>query len=255
MSGAAVAGPRRPAIDRDAAMRLAETEYERFVTQVRELAPEDWHRPTACPDWDVHAMCCHVLGMVEFAASPDESQRQTGRARERGGIFIDSLTALQVEEHLHLSPAALIEQFAQAVPRAVRGRRLAPEQVRDLRLEGQPFPTRGEKTESWTLAYLHDVIFTRDLWIHRSDIALATQREMVLTSDHDAVLVADVAVEWAQRHGQACTLTLSGPAGGRWSFEGEGESADGYELDAVEFCRILSGRGAGDGLLTTRVPF
>ena len=27
------------------------------------------------------------------------------------------------------------------------------------------------------------------------------------------------------------------------------------ELDAVEFARVISGRGQGDGLLRTRVPF
>jgi hypothetical protein len=75
---------------------------------------------------------------------------------------------------------------------------------------------------------------------------------MTLTADHDGVLVADVAAEWAERHGQPCTLTLTGPAGGTWTWGDGGESLG---LDAVEFCRILSGRGAGDGLLTTRVPF
>ena len=75
---------------------------------------------------------------------------------------------------------------------------------------------------------------------------------MTLTAEHDGVIVADVAAEWASRHGEPCTLTLSGPAGGTWEFGGGG---DHVELDAVEFCRILSGRGSGSGLLATRVPF
>jgi hypothetical protein len=96
------------------------------------------------------------------------------------------------------------------------------------------------------------VILTRDPWMHRSDIAAATGAELALTSEHDGVIVADVASEWAERHGRPCTLTLTGPAGGSWVFGAGGPS---YELDAVEFCRILSGRGTGDGLLATRVPF
>jgi hypothetical protein len=71
------------------------------------------------------------------------------------------------------------------------------------------------------------------------------------------VLVADVAAEWAQRHGQSCTLTLTGPAGGTWSWGAGGPS---LQLDAVEFCRLLAGRGEvpdvdGRDLLATPVPF
>ena len=48
------------------------------------------------------------------------------------------------------------------------------------------------------------------------------------------------------------TLTLTGPAGGTWSSGTDGERID---LDAVEFCRILSGRAPGTGLLVHQVPF
>jgi uncharacterized protein (TIGR03083 family) len=106
------------------------------------------------------------------------------------------------------------------------------------------------------MGYLVDVILTRDTWMHRSDIARAVGRDMTLTADHDGVIVADVAAEWAQRHGQPCTLTLTGPAGGSWTFGSPAATAPSYELDAVEFCRILSGRGTGEGLIaTTPVPF
>ncbi|MGZ4616293.1 MAG: hypothetical protein ACXV4A_12115, partial [Actinomycetes bacterium] len=69
---------------------------------------------------------------------------------------------------------------------------------------------------------------------------------------HDGVLVADIASEWAQRHGQPYTLRLAGPAGGEWSRPGDGPVV---EMDAVEFCRALSGRAAADGLLAHAVPF
>ncbi len=49
------AAPRRAALDRPTAMRLAATEYERVVTLLRSLPPEAWHARTACPDWDVRA--------------------------------------------------------------------------------------------------------------------------------------------------------------------------------------------------------
>jgi hypothetical protein len=64
--------------------------------------------------------------------------------------------------------------------------------------------------------------------------------------------VADVVDEWAQRHGRPFELVLTGPAGGRWQV---GTGGERIELDAVEFCRTLSGRVEGHGLLATAVPF
>jgi hypothetical protein len=79
-----------------------------------------------------------------------------------------------------------------------------------------------------------------------------------LTADHDGVLVDDVVREWAGRHQRPCGLHLTGPAGGSWEF---GTGGPRLELDAIDFCRILSGRPAETpvddpaGLLTTEVPF
>ena len=88
----------------------------------------------------------------------------------------------------------------------------------------------------------------------------ATGKELVLTADHDGVIVADVVEEWGRLHGQPFTLVLTGPAGGTWNEGGRGDDAHSsappdIELDAVEFCRILSGRGTGSGLLSQGVPF
>jgi hypothetical protein len=75
---------------------------------------------------------------------------------------------------------------------------------------------------------------------------------MHLTADHDGALVADVVTEWAGRHGQPCSVRLTGPAGGTWTF---GAGGSEVEMDAVDFCRTLSGRGSASGLLETAVPF
>jgi uncharacterized protein (TIGR03083 family) len=253
----ATSAPRKPALARDVAMRLAAHEYDRLVGQLRELSPDEWSRPTVCPAWDVHAMACHVLGMAEFSASVPEQMRQMRAARKKGGLFIDALTALQVDKHLSRSPAGVVARLAEVTPRAAAGRRRTPALVRKITLADQPIEETGTRTEKWRLGYLVDVILTRDTWMHRSDIAAATGRAMSLTADHDGVLVADVVAEWAARHGQPCTITLTGPAGGTWTFEGAGGVGDPavIQLDAEEFCRILSGRGSGAGLLTTRVPF
>ena len=65
-------------------------------------------------------------------------------------------------------------------------------------------------------------------------------------------IIADVVADWARRHQQPFRLQLTGPAGA--TFVG-GEGGPELELDAVEFCRIVSGRGTGPGLLTQEVPF
>jgi hypothetical protein len=106
--------------------------------------------------------------------------------------------------------------------------------------------------ETWKFGYLMDIILTRDTWMHRVDIARAAGKPLVLTPEHDGRLVADVVSEWARRHGRPFTLHLSGPAGGTFSAGRDGEQID---IDAVEFCRILSGRGEGQSLLNQEVPF
>lgn len=96
-----------------------------------------------------------------------------------------------------------------------------------------------------------------DLQVRKhADLARATGEPMQLTAEHDGVLVADVVAEWAERHGRAVTLRLTGPAGGTWSLgTSVGGEAPELEFDAVEFCRVVSGREAGTGLLATEVPF
>ena len=197
-------------------------------------------------------MACHVLGMAEFAASPVEQARQARTAKRAGGLFIDALTALQVDKHRHHPPAEIIARLAAVTPRAAKNRGRTPWLIRQVRMRDQPLDSAGTQTEDRTIGYLTDVILTRDTSMHRSDIAAAIGRQPALTVGHDGALVADVAAEWARRHGQPCTLTLTGPAGGHWAW---GTGGPAYELDAVEFCRIVSGRGRGHDLLATRVPF
>jgi uncharacterized protein (TIGR03083 family) len=237
------------------------TEYRRVVEQLRSLSPEDWRAPTCNTGWDVRALAAHVLGMTAMAASLREQVRQALAARRRGGEFVDALTAVQVETYDGWPPERIVEELDRLAPRAVRGRTRVPGPVRGRRMPADQ-PVSPTEHEPWTVGYLLDVVLTRDPWMHRGDIAAATGRELVLSADHDGVIVDDVAREWARRHGQPCTLTLTGPAGRSYAFRPGGlpsatspEGAPSYALDAVEFCRILSGRGTGEGLLGTRVPF
>ena len=246
---------RRPQLDHRTAMRLAATEYDRFTELLESLTPEQWSAPTECPAWDVRQLACHVLGMAAYASSIREGRRQQKLAHKTlakggGGEFIDHLTDLQVRERAALTPAQIIMHFRTLGPSAVKGRRRTPAIIRRRRMP-EPQAIAGI-SEWWTIGFVTDVILTRDVWMHRVDLSRAIGRPVRLSADHDGELTADVVREWAGRHGQPFRLRLTGPAGGTWSSGTDGET---LELDAVEFCRILSEREVGTGLLATPVPF
>jgi hypothetical protein len=177
-------------------MRLAADEYNRFLDLLRSLHSDDWAKPTRCAPWDVREMAAHLLGMVELAASIREQNRQTkaaaGLREHRGGLFIDALTGLQVDERADWTPQQIIDRFEIRAPKAAKGRKRAPGFIR-----------RKKVPE------LQDVDGHKD-------------------------------------------LHLSGPAGGHWTTGTDGPT---ITMDAIEFCRAISGRAAAEGLLTTQVPF
>lgn len=241
-----------PPITRTEAERLATTEYQRVAEQLRSLESQDWSEPTDCPLWDVRAMAGHTAGMLAtftgYRTLMGEMRRATMVAKRSGGPMIDALTAKQVADHAELSTPELIAQIDEIGPCAARWRATRPGPFRKIPMKQEV----GGAPETWRMGYLLDVILTRDPWMHRVDIARATGREMELTMEHDGRLIADVVAEWARRHGKPFTLTLTGPAGGAFR---SGENGEHITIDAVEFCRTLSGRAMGTGLLTQEVPF
>jgi uncharacterized protein (TIGR03083 family) len=236
-------------------MRLAATEYQRLQTLLAELSAEEWTRPTECVPWDVRAVAGHCVGMARMSTGLRETLRQTRAAKRRGGVPLDALTALQVAEQAQFSTGQLVDELGSVGRRASRARRQMPAPIRWLPL-AEPQDVGG-RTERWSIGYLNDTILTRDPWMHRMDVCRATGRTPYLTIEHDAVLVADVVAEWADRHGQPYTLMLDGPAGGRYS---RGSGGPELQLGAVDFCRLLSGRTAATDcvqhpLLDISVPF
>ncbi len=247
-----------PRITRDTdAGELAAGAYRRLLDLLEQLEPEEWGAPTECPGWDVAAMVGHLIGAAKEAKSLRESVRQQRRAKrhahEFDGSVLDATTALQVRDHAHLSPAERLATLRQLAPAAVRGRMRVPRLIRRVTFgldEAGSLPP-GSPTKV-TLGEVVDVVYTRDVWMHRIDIAHATDRSVELDATVDRRIVEDVVAEWAQRHGRAFRLTLSGPAGGAFH---QGEGGPHLAFDPVEFCRILSGRAPADGLLATRVLF
>jgi uncharacterized protein (TIGR03083 family) len=230
--------------------RAAVEEYRRFVKLLRELELADWSTPTDCSRWDVRQLALHVLGATEANASPRELVHQFRRGlplnREIDSHhWVDGINELQVRDRSNLSPRQLIDRMETAWPKAVRGRRLAPPPLRWLPISfGPPI--------GWhPLTYLLKEGFTRDVWMHRVDIARATGKKLILTPEHDGGLVAGIVAEWARTHRQPFVARLNGPAGGLFA---QGDAGEEINIDAIEFCRILAGRGEGHGLLKHKLP-
>jgi uncharacterized protein (TIGR03083 family) len=237
------------AMSRAEAMAFASDEFGRWLDLLRGLTPNEWAAPTECEPWDVRAMTAHVLGATESHSSLRELAHQMRAYRAaKDGPMIDAMTALQIRDRAELTTEDVVARFERAAPRSVRARRRMPGLVRRMPMKVDPPFDR----DGWRLGYLMDVIYNRDAWMHRADVSRAIGRDMVLTTEHDGRLIADVVAEWARRHGKPFTLILAGPAGGTYV---AGDGGEHIELDAVEFCRILSGRAQGTGLLSTEVPF
>jgi uncharacterized protein (TIGR03083 family) len=197
----------------------------------------------------------HVLGACEAGASMRENfhQLRTARAYRKvhGGPLEAALSAVQVRERAELSPAQIVERLASIAPKTVRGRARTPAVIRNH----AKLAVDGPVHETWKLGYLVDTIYLRDLWMHHIDVARAVHRPLALSPDHDGRIVSDVVIEWARRHGKPFVLDLAGPAGGTFVKDPGDAEAEHVELDAVEFCRVLAGRGQATGLLATVVPF
>ena len=176
-------------------------------------------------------------------------QLRSGWKRQKDlGVTLEvALSAIQVAERDHLSPAELLDRLERVTPKAIKGRRRTPRLVRSVKIS-----IDAPVVEKWKLGYLIDIIYLRDTWMHRIDTTRATGADLVLTAEHDGRIVAEVVAEWASRHGKPFTLELTGEAGGNFK---AGVGGDHIVMDAVEFCSVLAGRGEAEGLLTTVVPF
>jgi uncharacterized protein (TIGR03083 family) len=224
------------------------TEHARLAALLRSLTADEWSRSTECPPWDVRAMVGHLVGSAEEASLPAVMRHAIAglRVQRKLGLRdpVDGINEVQIREQASRTTVELVDALELAAAAQVRRRR-SPAWYTPF----MPIPT---PVNTMSLRTLQVLVLNRDLWIHRVDICRATGRPMVLTAEHDGVIVEDVVASWAGRHRRPYSLVLEGPAGGAYA---EGSGAAKLQLDAVDFCRIVSGRASGDGLLATPVLF
>lgn len=225
---------------------MATRELERFLTLVTSLADDEWEKPTACSLWNVRHIVAHVTGASASFASWSEFKRQGSSKvqrpyRARGFSSLDSMNQIQVDDRAAATPAALIDELQRVGPRAIATRARLPALLRTLRV---PLPALGGIVP---IGYLTDLIYTRDMWMHRLDLCRATGREMVMTPDHDGRLVAlimrDLGKKLAAKlRTMSLVYHLSGPIGGRWQLGAEGAPRATIHLDVLDFNLLASGR-------------
>jgi uncharacterized protein (TIGR03083 family) len=231
-----------PRIKHDEAMAITAAENRRLWELLIDIKPNEWSLPTDCTRWDVRAIVVHLIAQAEAQASIVEFVRQTMAGRklmeEIGGIYpVDGMNEAGLRARSHLRPEELSDRWSRVAAEALRFRRRMPAPIRALPL------LRLDRGLWKPLGYLYDIGFTRDVWMHRVDLSRAIGRTFNATTQHDGRLVADIIAEWATTHTDPFTLKLTGPAGGTFVRD-PADPGDCFEVDAIDCCRILSGRGS-----------
>lgn len=237
-------------IDHDEAMSITAVENRKFADQLASLTVQDWGKDTDCALWDVRAVVAHVVGSTAGQASPREFVRQVRKGRplreEIGGEYWwDGMNELQVRERAALTTDELQTEWATGSERALAARKKLPRPIASLPLLNLPVVGRQP------VRYLFDIGFTRDVWAHRVDVATATGLTFDADDSHDRRIVEDIVAEWATTHGEPFELELTGSAGGVYR---AGRGGEAVTLDAIEFVRVLAGRGSGTGVLRHPLP-
>ena len=234
-----------PPLTHRKAVSMAKLELERFLALVTSLSEDDWEKPTACTLWNVRQMVAHETGACAAYAHWSEFKRQGNPKahrpyRARGLSFLDSMNQIQVDDRAFSTTAALIDELQTVGPRAIATRARIPGLVRALRV---PLPALGIVS----IGYLTDLIYTRDMWMHRLDLSRATGREMVMTPEHDGRIVALVVRDLEKKLAAKLRTTsvvyhLSGSIGGMWLLGAKVSPAATIQLDVLDFNLLASGR-------------
>jgi uncharacterized protein (TIGR03083 family) len=230
---------RIPYTNADEAHALMQTSFDRLIRVLERLAPDDWSKPTACTEWDVHDVVAHQAGGYLSGVGYTEMMRQYAKLPKRGQLPEDAINALQVGERKKMTPAELIDELKRTGPQAIHNWAYRFHAVKWIHA---PHPIGG----FMSLRYLMWVTHSRDTWMHRLDICRAANLPFEQTREHDGriveLVVRDLAKKLNKRlDGRAIILLLTGISGGTWKI-GKGEPAAEMEMDALDFNIFVSGR-------------
>jgi uncharacterized protein (TIGR03083 family) len=239
-----------PAQTVDEAGQRAREELGRFLAVAGSLEGDDWAQPTDCTEWSVRDILAHAAGSAAGWASWGEFLRQVplNPYARQAAVPVDGINRRQLEDRVGRSPKDLIAELRAVAPKAIRTRLGLPGIFKGMRIDLGP--PRGKAP----LRYLLEIIYTRDMWMHRHDICRATGRTFEQTAAHDGRVVALVMrdIDEALRDslgGRAIRFDLRGAAGGGYLVGPGAESDAVVEMDVLEFNRMASGRLVADDAL------
>lgn len=211
---------------------VADRQHAALLAEASRLTADQWELPTDCTRWSVGDIVRHVTAFLVQAASPVAyaGNLLRGRLRYPDESLLDAMNEVGIDRRRDWSPEHVLADFARLMPKAHFPRLLHRIPIKDPMLP--PYAT---------VAWLDAVLFPRDTWLHRHDIAKATGLAVVpdpTDADVVAQAVRDLGLAWS---GPSVVLELVGTEGGTWLL-GSDDSAPIARLDAIEFMRHLSGR-------------
>lgn len=263
-----------PPLNHKEAGALARVELERFIALLETLSADDWLKPTYCTQWNVQQIVSHQAGSYAASATWAEFKHQWSPPPrpKPGQMVIDAINDLQVTDRAQASGAELITQLREVGPKAIANRQAIPALIRGLRFDWESFlyawrPLDMVRALRWPygptfvsfshakqaaqglmrLDYITDLIYIRDTWMHRTDICLATGREMVLTNEHDGRIMALIMRDLAEQLkevlvGKAVVYDIPGPGGGCWQIGPGATPTATIQMDLLYFNLLASAR-------------
>jgi uncharacterized protein (TIGR03083 family) len=247
-------GTQIPELLRCEAMAISAEELERFLELIESLSAEDWNRQTACTLWTVKDVvahqAAHVSGFVSLRSFMSQLNPAMLRPYLKNGMsMLDAWNQSQVDLRRDSSPSELISEIRSKLQRSLSGRNRIPAMIRAPVL---PMPGLDQPR---SMAYVFDLIYTRDMWMHRIDIATAVGRRIAFDDHHDrrmvALIVRDLAIKAARGlQGRAALLRLKGPAGGTYRIGANTQPSAVLEMDILTFSALTSGRETAERILS-----
>jgi uncharacterized protein (TIGR03083 family) len=195
--------------------------HEHLMTLLRGLAPQDWYRPTVCPDWQVRDIAAHILDTQTRTLSfgRDGMSPPAGPAPEDYAALvalINGLNAEWVRTMRRVSPALLVEFLA------ITGPQQADYVMAQDPYAPAPVPVAwAGETES--LNWFHIGRDYTEYWHHQQQIREAVGAPLLDGREwlHPALeifirVLPETYRRTAASPGRSVNVSIEGDAGGAW---------------------------------------
>jgi uncharacterized protein (TIGR03083 family) len=139
-----------------------------FVGLLESLEPDDWHRPTDLPGWDVHACAAHTAHLEAILAGAAEEPLGSD-VPEGVSALISAYTEQGVLARRDRTPVELVEEIRSAT--TTRHERLLADPPSDGR--ARPEPIFSGVGWDWQTLLRNRPL---DVWMHEQDVRRAVGR-------------------------------------------------------------------------------